>query len=139
MTSTENLTRQYYTGTKAVIFVYDITRLDTLFEADTWTKDISLYLTEELNNGLPVQFVGNKLDQVKRSYENLMDLEQGEADPQAEFATLAQARGFTERAEFLSPLECSAKSGEGVEQVFLRIAQELAGHKEKKKTWCSVL
>ena len=139
MTNTENLTKLYYAGTKAVIFVYDITRLDTLTEADTWTKDLNLYLTEELKNDLPVQFVGNKLDRVDRSFEYLMNLEPGTEDPQAEYVTPAQAKGFTEKEGFLPPLECSAKLGEGVEEVFLKVAKQLAGHKEKKKSWCSVL
>ena len=139
MANTENITRRYYAGTKAVIFVYDITRLETLFEADSWTRDINLYLNDELKKGLTVQFVGNKLDKVKRNLEYLMELDDGEEDPQAEFVTQAQAKGYTDRAGFLPPLECSSKTGEGVEAVFNKIAKELAGQHEKKHHWCSVL
>ncbi len=140
MANTENMTRRYYQGTKAVIFIYDITCLETLFEADSWTRDLNLYLTEEIKAGMPVQFVGNKLDKVKRNLEYLMELEEGQEDPQAEYVTLAQAKGYTEREGFLPPMQCSAKTGEGVDAVFHKIAAEIIGHKEKSSNWsCSVL
>lgn len=137
MANNELLTRRYYADTKAVIFVYDITRSDTLLlEADSWIRDFRLYLHEQLLRGLPVQFVGNKLDKVKHN-DFFLNLKEGN-NPQEEFITLQQAKGYTEKEGFLPPLECSAKTGEGVANIFQRIASRLAGHSDEKQGWCAI-
>ena len=58
------MTKQFYSGTNAVIYVYDVTNDQSLFDADTWLKDLEIYLTQDLHNGIPILFVGNKSDKI---------------------------------------------------------------------------
>ena len=58
------MTKQFYSGTNAVIYVYDVTNDQSLFDADTWLKDLEIYLTHDLHNGIPILFVGNKSDKI---------------------------------------------------------------------------
>lgn len=58
------MTKQFYSGTHAVIYVYDVTNDQSLFDADTWLKDLEIYLTQDLHNGIPILFVGNKSDRI---------------------------------------------------------------------------
>ena len=127
-------------NTEAVIFVYDITNPKTLLDSEIWIRDLRIYLNEELSKGLPVLFVGNKLDKVNRDIDHLISIEQGSDDPQAQFVTLNQTRAITDREGFLRPLECSALTGEGVNQVFECIASVLlTGHIGKCKSWCTLI
>ena len=58
------MTKQFYSGTNAIIYVYDVTSEQSLFDADTWLKDLEIYLTQDLQNGIPILFVGNKSDRI---------------------------------------------------------------------------
>ena len=60
------MTKQFYSGTNAVIYVYDVTNEQSLFDADTWLKDLEIYLTQDLQNGIPILFMGNKCDQISQ-------------------------------------------------------------------------
>ena len=138
MASSDILTRHYYADTKAVIFVYDITRAETLFEAESWIRDLKLYLNEELLKGLPILFVGNKVDKMMHQEDQFLKLED-EDKSQEEFVTLQQAKGYTQKEGFLDALECSAKTGVGVANIFQRIASVLAGQNDDKKLrWCNI-
>ena len=63
------MTKQFYSGTNAVIYVYDVTNEQSLFDADTWLKDMEIYLTQDLQNGIPILFVGNKSDEISEIQE----------------------------------------------------------------------
>ncbi len=128
------MTRQYYEDADAVIFVYDVTNPDTLFESSTWIKDIRIYLNEKLNcNNLPVLFVGNKKDLVKDADYTIQGEGEGEGEEGQDYVTLKQARRHTESEKFLlKPVECSAYKGAGVNAVFEIIATELIGERKKR-------
>ena len=59
------MTKQFYSGTNAVIYVYDVTNDRSLYDADVWLKDLEIYLTQDLHNGIPILFVRNKLRQTE--------------------------------------------------------------------------
>lgn len=123
--------------------MYDVTRQETLFEAESWIKDLRIYLNEQISNGLPVLFVGNMIDQVDRDqqdYNDLVESDEGQEDRnrRAEYVTLKQVRTITDREGFLRPMECSAFTGEGVNLVFQKIASVLAGQNITKKKWCTL-
>ena len=138
------VTRQYYEEADAVIFVYDVTNPDTLFDSSTWIKDIRIYLNEKLSrNMLPVLFVGNKKDLVK-DMGYILPGEGGGAQGEEEgqdYVTLKQAkRHVVDSEKFpLKPVECSAYTGEGVTAVFETIATELIGGPKPSKFTCTIL
>lgn len=147
---TDLATRGYYANTHAIIFVYDITNPETLFDSSTWIKDLKIYLNEQLSSGLPLLFVGNKLDLVK----DVLDYPEAAAegsegdqsgDGEAEstrpdYATLRQAKNILKRENFPvkqpDPIQCSALNGTNVNKVFETVAKRLAG---VKSSWCGLL
>ena len=138
---TDLATRGYYAETHAIIFVYDITNPETLFDSSTWIKDIKIYLNERLMQGLPIIFAGNKKDLVKVDYAEI-EIEEGESQPPGqEYATLKQAKhilkdNFPPKVQ-TETIECSASTGENVGKVFDAVARRLAGEKQSK--WCPLL
>lgn len=137
---TDLATRGYYADTHAIIFVYDITNPETLFDSATWIKDIKIYLNERLTQGLPVIFAGNKKDLVKEVYTEIENFEGGPEPLGQEYATLKQAKNIL-KDNFPSKLhaeaiECSARTGLHVDDVFKTVARRLAGEKPHK--WCEL-
>ena len=63
------MTKQFYSSTSAVIYVYDVMNDRSLFDADVWLKDLEIYLTQDLHNSIPILFVGNKVDLVPAGHE----------------------------------------------------------------------
>jgi GTPase SAR1 family protein len=55
------MTKQFYSSTSAVIYVYNVTNDRSL---DDWLKDLEIYLTQDLHNSIPILFVGNKADKI---------------------------------------------------------------------------
>ena len=138
------LTGQFYQNTDAIIFVYDITNSRTLWHADTWIQDWKIHI-ENLQS-IPVLFVGNKSDVPRPFLRDLDDVEQEphpEPDERAdsemeeegrEFVSLKQVKTLVRTNNFIrTPLECSAKTGEGVRKVFETIAAEVAMVKPPKQ------
>ena len=126
------MTRQYYEDADAVIFVYDVTNPDTLFDSRTWIKDIRIYLNEKMRErNIPVLFVGNKKDLVKEE-DFIVPREEAGGEEGPDYVTLKQARNITDSEKFLKPVECSACKGTGVKNVFDTIAAELIGERKSK-------
>lgn len=78
------------------------------------------YLGLELDNGMPVLIVGNKKDLVDRY------------NPDQPTVKLHLVQEIAHANNFLQPVECSAKSGEGVNKVFGLIGQELVRRSKGK-------
>lgn len=132
---TDLATRGYYAETRAIIFVYDVTNPESLYESSAWIKDIKIYLNERLAQGLPIIFAGNKKDLAK-DVPDYNDLETSQ-EPRQEYATLKQAKNilkdnFTSKL-YTEAIECSALTGENVDKVFQTVAKRLAG---EKPGWC---
>ncbi|KAK1563380.1 hypothetical protein Q3G72_026814 [Acer saccharum] len=99
------MTNSYYRGAHGIILVYDVTRRETFTNlSDVWAKEVELYST---NQDCVKMYVGNKVD---RESERAVSREEGIA--------LAKEHGCMF-------LECSAKTGENVEQIFEQLALKI--------------
>eukprot|EP00767_Chilomastix_cuspidata_P002467 gnl/Chilomastix_cuspidata/2593.p1 GENE.gnl/Chilomastix_cuspidata/2593~~gnl/Chilomastix_cuspidata/2593.p1 ORF type:complete len:210 (-),score=73.80 gnl/Chilomastix_cuspidata/2593:291-920(-) len=91
----------YYRHAVGIILVYDITNRTSFDQISDWLDDIALNSSE----GVVKMLVGNKRD---LKYMRLVS--------ESEAAALAEARG-------MAFMETSAKTGEGVDEVFQRLAE----------------
>ncbi|GMT04618.1 hypothetical protein PENTCL1PPCAC_26792 [Pristionchus entomophagus] len=97
------VTRSYYRGAAGALMVYDITRRSTYNHLASWLTD-----ARNLTNPNTVIFlIGNKSD----------------LDAQRD-VTYEEAKAFAEE-NGLTFLECSAKTGENVEDAFLETARKI--------------
>ncbi|XP_052172922.1 ras-related protein RABC2a-like isoform X2 [Diospyros lotus] len=99
------MTSSYYRGAQGIILVYDVTQRETFRNlSDVWAKESDLYST---NQACVKMLVGNKIDKVS---ERAVSKEEG-----------------IELAKELGSLfiECSAKTGENVEQCFKELALKI--------------
>ena len=95
----------YLLGAAGAIFMYDITRFSSFRNFHNW-KEVFDEGSKRNDTEVPLLMVGSKKDlDYKRavSYEDAVDL--------------------VKKHEFLDYIECSAKSGENVEQIFQKITE----------------
>ena len=95
----------YMSGADAGIFMYDVTRLSSLRNVTKWLDTLKNYLKSE-DQDLAMIMVGGKLD-----------LEGRRAFPKKDAEYIATMNKFN------GLIECSAKTGYNVEEVFIKIAQ----------------
>ena len=111
-----------------MVIVYDITADESLHDIDFWVREVQYYLLRELEEGMPIMFVGNKKDLVQRRGDN-----PGYKDEAKESTVVfRQVQELSNSNGYLRPLECSAKSGENVQRIFSTIAHELMKRKHMK-------
>ena len=113
----QSITNRFYSDTHGVIIVYDASTEEGYHELDFWVKEINYYLPRELENGLPVMFVGNKTD--------LLDSSSQEQSR----SRIAHVHELANAHSFMKPMECSAKTGEGVAKIFDVIAKVMYSRK----------
>ena len=104
-----------------MIIVYDITSVEAFSDLEFWVREVQYYLTQELENGMPVIIVGNKKDLVDR------------ANPSQIMVDFRQIQEVANSNGFMRPLECSAKSGLNVKKIFHALATELVKRKGYQK------
>ncbi|KZT55923.1 ras-domain-containing protein [Calocera cornea HHB12733] len=137
-----SLAPMYYRNAQAAVVVYDITKASSLEKAKSWVKE----LQRQANPNIVIALVGNKLDLVQSTGagaaapagdegeeeepddatatpgEGAEQAEEGEQSlrqvPKEEAAAYAQEAG-------LLFAETSAKTGEGVVEVFTEIAKKI--------------
>lgn len=97
----------YVMGASGGIFMYDITRYASLKNLDQWLEVISHGLKEDYRK-IPILMVGGK-----------SDLELKRTVSRKEAIDVAKSRNL------LGYTECSSKSGNNVESVFITLAQTL--------------
>lgn len=132
-----SLAPMYYRNAQAAVVVYDVTKLASLEKAKSWVKE----LQRQANPNIVIALVGNKVDLVKPSSvsgaSGLSDAEDepddatatpGEADA-AETSTPRQvptdvAEAYATEAGLLF-FETSAKTGEGIVELFTEIAKKI--------------
>ena len=108
--------RSYYRGATGALLVYDITRPATFTSATSWLSDlrahadpnIAIGLLPRWEVGLMVVLVGNKADL-----------------SQDRKVTTEEARQWAKENDVSVCVESSAKSGDGVEDAFQRVAEEV--------------
>ncbi|CAM0141221.1 Vacuolar protein sorting-associated protein 21 [Umbelopsis sp. WA50703] len=113
-----SLAPMYYRNAQAAVVVYDVTKAASLDKAKSWVKE----LQRQANPNIVIALVGNKLDLVQQAEEEDEDAEEGASTvrqvPQEEAAAYAQESG-------LLFFETSARTGDGVDQVFSDIAKSI--------------
>ncbi|KAJ3329424.1 hypothetical protein HDU93_001010 [Gonapodya sp. JEL0774] len=102
-----SLAPMYYRNAQAAVVVYDVTKAPSLDRAKSWVKE----LHRQANPNIVIALVGNKLDLVINS-----------GVPRAIEAE--DARVYAEEMGLLW-FETSAKTGEGVSEVFTEIAKKI--------------
>eukprot|EP01135_Chromosphaera_perkinsii_P007998 Nk52_evm70s1073 gene=Nk52_evmTU70s1073 len=97
------ITTAYYRGAMGILLVYDVTDEKSFNNIRNWIRNIEQHASENVNRVL----IGNKCDMTDKK---VVDQVQGEA--------LAEEYGITFT-------ECSAKTGQGVEEAFISLAKAI--------------
>ncbi len=97
----EKIRGMYYRGAKGALLVYDVNNPISFENLDGWIKE----LEENIGQRIPVLMVGNKID-LERNVKS------------------EEAKAYAKKNGFLYS-ECSAKTGEGVEKAFRKLAIEI--------------
>jgi Ras-related protein Rab-1A len=110
----------YYRGSHGILLVYDLTDPASAISIRMWLEEINKFAKE----GIPVFLVGNKLDLLQTSSSNRVLSE----------TTVQETRQIIKdlQIEFphLQNCECSAKTGEHVEQAFLGLIAAMIKEKQ---------
>lgn len=108
----KSVTRSYFRGASGALLVFDLTRKSTFSHATDWLAD----LRQIAEPDIVVVLVGNKADLT-------MPREEG-AENKRE-VTRKEAEEWARRNGVAEYVETSAKSGEGVERAFMRVAERI--------------
>ena len=108
-----SITNRYYRDTDAIIIVYDCCAEDTFFNIDKWCTEVNTYLAPQLDDGMPVLLVANKKDKIP-------DMESPN-----EVVNFRVAQELATNKGLFACVETSAKSGEGIKELFEKIAKEI--------------
>ncbi|RMJ25430.1 GTP-Binding protein [Aspergillus sp. HF37] len=106
----KSITRSYFRGASGAILVFDITRPATLTSCTQWLHDLR-QIAEE---GIVIVLVGNK-----------SDLAGGDPGTGQGRVTSQEAEEWCRVNNVARYVETSAKSGEGVENAFLEVAERI--------------
>ncbi|KAI3402446.2 YPT52 [Candida oxycetoniae] len=104
----KSLAPMYYRNANAALCVYDITSQSSFKKAQDWIKE----LRKQAPEGIVIALVGNKLDLEDKREVQQQDLEDYISEMQNEEVKIITT-------------QCSAKSGEGVVEIFDKIGRAL--------------
>lgn len=104
----KSVTRSYFRGASGALLVFDITRRPTFEHVTDWLNDLRQIAEQDI----VVVLVGNKSDLAK-------------GDENKREVTREEAEEWAEKNQVLEYVETSAKSGEGVEMAFARVAEKI--------------
>ncbi len=92
----------YYRDAKGALLCFDINNPVSFQNLDKWVED----LDENVGRKVPVLLVGNKLDLERR-------------------VKFDDAKKYAEERRFIGYVECSAKTGVGIQDAFVKLALEI--------------
>jgi Ras-related protein Rab-2A len=104
----KSVTRSYFRGASGALLVFDLSRKQTFEHATDWLND----LRQIAEPDIVVILVGNKADLTQQA-ENKREV------------TKEEAQEWARRNGVLEYVETSAKSGENVENAFMRVAERI--------------
>ncbi|KAI9742464.1 MAG: hypothetical protein M1818_003998 [Claussenomyces sp. TS43310] len=108
----KSVTRSYFRGASGALLVFDITRRPTFAHVQDWLADLRAIAEQDI----VVILVGNKYDlAASASFD----------DPNRREVTKEEATKWAKDNGVLEYVETSAKSGEGVELAFGRVAERI--------------
>ena len=130
----------YYRNAQAAVVVYDVTKASSLEKAKTWVKE----LQRQANPNIVIALAGNKIDLVQPSQTASATSSASESEDEPDDATATpgetaasgpeaenlrqvpreEAQAYAEEAGLLF-FETSAKTGEGIVDVFTEIGTSL--------------
>jgi GTPase SAR1 family protein len=112
------LTQRYYESADAVLLVYSVTDEESFRDIEEyWLKELHHYLNYDGTN-IPILLVANKSDLIS---------------PNTDTVNFQTSKELAKHKGFLSPIQCSAKTGDKVKQVFHVIATELYKRRQPPK------
>jgi Ras-related protein Rab-1A len=114
-----SIVNSYYRGAHGILLVYDLTDPSSAISLRMWLQEIEKFAKE----GIPIILIGNKSDLTLRSMNQqvspvIQETRQIISDLQIDFPLLQN-------------YECSAKTGEQIEQSFLHLIQAMVKEKQE--------
>jgi len=131
----------YYRNAQAAVVVYDVTKASSLEKAKSWVKE----LQRQANPNIVIDLAGNKVDLVQPSASSSGSPSSPDSDDEADDATATpgeapgsssgepeslrqvpreEAQAYAQEAGLLF-FETSAKTGEGIVEIFTEIAKKI--------------